>query len=206
MKLALAVPTSGLPSLLTSLLSQVPWANAAPKFRNRTKAARKIGFIIPFSPSFVILGGALFTSAAQSCAKAFFSPDRRHPHISRRDGDASACLLASHHGLHQPSDDGQDCASGTAADNLTYDRPEIEAAAGGRACDRRNECLNRPQGADLFPGSVSYIAASRFCYVNAVEKVGSEIVRGLPTADIPGSLTKEGCWRPRSRSNRSPIT
>ena len=42
------------------------------------------------------------------------------------------------------------------------------------------------------------IAASRFCYVNAVEKVGSEIVRGLPTADIPGSIMKEGCWRPRS--------
>jgi hypothetical protein len=42
------------------------------------------------------------------------------------------------------------------------------------------------------------IAASRFCYVSAVEKVGSEIVREreLPTADIPGSMMKEGCWRP----------
>jgi hypothetical protein len=47
--MALAAPTSGLPSLLTALLSQVCCANADPKFRDSTKTANKIPFIIPFS-------------------------------------------------------------------------------------------------------------------------------------------------------------
>jgi len=97
---------------------------------------------------------------------AFVSPglhagsinDRRHPHTSIRNGDASARLLAPHHGLHQSSDDGQDCASGTAADDLTYDGPEIEAAGGGRACDRRNEGLQNLTSADAANGAGDGVA------------------------------------------------
>jgi hypothetical protein len=49
-KLALAAPTSGLPSLLTALLSQDSCVNAGPKFRDSTKTASKIRFIISLSP------------------------------------------------------------------------------------------------------------------------------------------------------------
>src|SRR5262249_6047128 len=60
-KLALAAPTSGLPSLLTALLSQDSCANAGPKFRDSTKTASKIRFIIslalhkPRMPQFSLL-------------------------------------------------------------------------------------------------------------------------------------------------------
>ena len=42
---------------------------------------------------------------------------------------------------HQSGDDCENRASGAAADDLTHDGPEIEAAVGGRACDRRNDGL-----------------------------------------------------------------
>jgi hypothetical protein len=42
----------------------------------------------------------------------------------------------------------------------------------------------------VFPGIGFLSQLRRFCYINAVEKVGFEIVREqeLPTADIPGSM------------------
>src|SRR5215469_15268977 len=53
-----------------------------------------------------------------------------------------------HHTLYQPGDNGEDRASGAAADDLTHDGPEIEVAAGRRACDRRNEGLQNLTSAD----------------------------------------------------------
>src|SRR5262249_24368837 len=61
-----------------------------------------------------------------------------HPHRSAIR-NCSACLLAGHHVLDQSGDDGEDRASGAAADDLTHDGPEV--AARRRACDRRNEGL-----------------------------------------------------------------
>src|SRR5215813_3933200 len=63
-----------------------------------------------------------------------------HPHRSAIR-NCSACLLAGHHVLDQSGDDGEDRASGAAADDLTHDGPEVEVAARRRACDRRNEGL-----------------------------------------------------------------
>jgi hypothetical protein len=83
--------------------------------------------------------------------------DWRHPHSSMRNGDASARLLAPHHRLKQSSDDGQNCASGTATDDLTHDGPEIEAAA-RRACNRRNEGLQNLTSADPADGAGEGVA------------------------------------------------
>jgi hypothetical protein len=44
-KLVLAAPTSGLPYLLTALLSQASCANAEAKFKDSANAAAKIHFI-----------------------------------------------------------------------------------------------------------------------------------------------------------------
>ena len=47
----------------------------------------------------------------------------------------SVRLLARHHVLHKPGDAREDRAASAAADDLTDDGSDIEAAA-GRACDR----------------------------------------------------------------------
>jgi len=44
-KLAFAAPASGLPSLLTALLSQVPCADAKAKFNDSSNAARRTRFM-----------------------------------------------------------------------------------------------------------------------------------------------------------------
>jgi hypothetical protein len=44
-KLAFAAPASGLPSLLTALLSQVPCADAEAKFNDSSNAARRTRFM-----------------------------------------------------------------------------------------------------------------------------------------------------------------
>ncbi len=75
----------------------------------------------------------------------------RHPHRSTIR-NCSPRLLAGRHVLHQSGDEGEDRASGTAADDLTHDGPEIEVAA-GRACDRRNEGLQNLTSTDAADGA-----------------------------------------------------
>src|SRR5215510_1946208 len=70
----------------------------------------------------------------------------RHPHRSAIR-DRSPRLLAGRHILHQPGDDGENRASGAAADDLTHDGPEIEVAA-SRTCDRRKDGLQNLTSAD----------------------------------------------------------
>jgi len=72
--------------------------------------------------------------------------------------DRSARLLAGHHTLYQPGDDGEDRASSAAADDLTHDGPEIKVAAGGRAFDRRNEGLQNLTSADAADGAGDGVA------------------------------------------------
>src|SRR5262249_36338873 len=96
-------------------------------------------------------------SAAQSWATAFSPPEEsldegRHPHRSAIR-NRSARLLAGHHTLYQPGDDGEDRASGAAADDLTHDGPEIEVAAGRRVFDRRNEGLQNLTSANAANGA-----------------------------------------------------
>src|SRR5262245_18012788 len=57
-------------------------------------------------------------------------------------------LLPRHHALHQPGDDREDRAAGTAADDLTDERPDIEAAAAGCGLDRRNKGLQQLPASD----------------------------------------------------------
>src|SRR3954447_16125929 len=64
----------------------------------------------------------------------------RHPFsscVDRRPATRpySVRLLARHHVLHKSGDDREDRAASAAADDLTDDGSDIEAAA-GRACDR----------------------------------------------------------------------
>ena len=67
-------------------------------------------------------------------------------------------LLTGDHTLYQSGDDCEDCASGAAADDLTDDGPEIEVAAGRRACDRRNEGLQNLTSADTPDGTGDGVA------------------------------------------------
>src|SRR4051794_15942280 len=59
----------------------------------------------------------------------------------------SVRLLAGHHVLHQPGDDREDRAARAAADDLTDEGSDIEAAA-GRACDRRHRGLQKLTATD----------------------------------------------------------
>jgi hypothetical protein len=128
---------------------------------------------MPSIAASLALGTYFFTFAAQSCAMAFvcrgfascewiararssrlrFScVDPRsatHPYLPR--------LLARHHALHQPDDDREDRATGTTADNLTKNGPDVEVAA-SRGCDRRDRGLQKLTAADAAKGACDRVA------------------------------------------------
>jgi hypothetical protein len=66
-------------------------------------------------------------------------------------------LLARHHALHQPDDDREDRATGTTADNLTKNGPDVEVAA-SRGCDRRDRGLQKLTAADAAKGACDRVA------------------------------------------------
>src|SRR5262245_58466649 len=71
----------------------------------------------------------------------------------------SVRLFTRHHALHQPGDDREDRAAGTAADDLAEERPDIEtAAAAGRRCDRRNKGLQQLPASDAADGAGDGVA------------------------------------------------
>src|SRR5262245_51501740 len=68
-------------------------------------------------------------------------------------------LFTRHHALHQPGDDREDRAAGTAADDLAEERPDIEAtAAAGRCRDRRNKGLQQLPASNAADGAGDGVA------------------------------------------------
>src|SRR5262245_22215325 len=72
---------------------------------------------------------------------------------------SSVRLFTRHHALHQPGDDREDRAAGTAADDLAEERPDIEAAgAAGRRGNRRNKGLQQLPASDAAAGAGDGVA------------------------------------------------
>jgi hypothetical protein len=98
----------------------------------------------------------------------------RHPHRSAIR-NCSLGLLAGDHVLHQSGDDGEDRASGTAADDLTHDGPEVEVAA-RRACDRRDRPPVYTSSSEAVP-ALGCMALTRLTHTSMGPRSGCGIKR-----------------------------